>query len=557
MRKRLLLLCLFLVLTVLVGISIACAPGEDSIRPALATITVEDLTKHIRSLASDEFEGRGPSSPGEEKTIHYLRDQFQALGLRAGNGESFFQDVPLVSLTADPIMSLTMRGGSAARSFHYGDEFMAWTLRIVPEAKIENSELVFVGYGTVAPEQDWNDYAGVDVRGKTVVMLVNDPGYATQDVNLFNGNTMTYYGRWTYKLEEAARQGAVGAFVVHETKPAAYPWEVVRGGWSGEQFHLVAEDRNLSRAAIEGWFTVETARAIFQQAGLDYDSLKKQAVRRGFKAVPMGLRASATVRNRIRHSTSRNVLALLPGSERPDELIIYMAHWDHLGRDPALEGDSIYNGARDNASGVASLLELAEAFSSLEPPPARSILFFATTAEEQGSLGSDFYATHPIYPPVKTVAAINMDEANIWGPMRDITVIGHGNSELDDYVAKAAAQQDRVVRPDPEAEKGYYYRSDHFTLAKVGIPALYTDSGIDHVEHGEEWGLAQRDEYTQKRYHKPADEFDPSWDLTGCVEDTRLLFRIGYRLASESSFPNWREGTEFKIKRDAMLVTAR
>ena len=271
----------------------------------------------------------------------------------------------------------------------------------------------------------------------------------------------------------------------------------------------------------------------------------------------MGLRASATVRNRIRHSTSRNVLALLPGSERPDELIIYMAHWDHLGRDPALEGDSIYNGALDNASGVASLLELAEAFASLEPQPARSILFFATTAEEQGILGSSFYAKHPIYPPVKTVAAINMDGANIWGPMRDFTVIGHGNSELDDYVAKAAAQQDRVVRPDPEAEKGYYYRSDHFTLAKIGIPALFTDAGIDHVEHGVEWALAQREEYTQTRYHKPADEFDPSWDLTGCVEDTRLLFRVSYRLASESSFPNWREGTEFKAKRDAMLMAAR
>ncbi|MEE9219491.1 MAG: M28 family metallopeptidase, partial [Acidobacteriota bacterium] len=516
----------------------------------------EDLARHIRTLASDEFEGRGPSSPGEEKTIRYLREEFERMGLEPGNGDSFFQEVPLVAMRTDPNMALDVSGERGKQSFQYGDEFMAWTLRLVPRSEIAGSEMVFVGYGIVAPEYDWNDYQGLDVGGKTVVMLVNDPGFATQDEGLFNGNAMTYYGRWTYKFEEAARQGAAAAFIVHETKPAAYPWEVVRGSWSGEQFSLVAEDQNLSRCAVEGWLTLESARTVFAQAGLDYDSLKKEAEQRGFRAVPMGLTASVAVESGIRYATSRNVLVRLPGTERADETIIYMAHWDHLGRDDSLEGDSIYNGALDNATGCANLLELAEAFASLEPRPARSLLFLATTAEEQGLLGSAYYAAHPVVPPEKTVAAINMDGANIWGPMRDVTVIGHGYSELDDYMAHAAAVQGRSVRPDPEPEKGYYYRSDHFTLAKEGIPALYADPGIESVEHGEEWALAKRDAYTAERYHKPSDEYDPAWDLSGQVEDARLLFRIGHRLANESGFPNWREGTEFKARRDAMLAAA-
>jgi len=531
----------------------ACG-GDRYLDAAAATITVDDLTNDIRVLASDEFEGRGPSSPGEEKTINYLQTEFEKLGLEPGNGDSYFQEVPLVSITADPSTSLLVQGGSGAHRFSYGGEVMVWTKRVVGRAAITNSDMVFVGYGIVAPEYDWNDYDGLDVRGKTVVVLVNDPGYATQDEALFNGNAMTYYGRWTYKFEEAARQGAAGALIVHETEPAAYPWGTVQGSWSGPQFGLVAEDNNMSRVAIEGWVSLETATTIFDQAGLSLDSLKTLAVQRGFKAVPLGLRASLSLRNTIQQSTSHNVVAVLPGGERPDEYFVYMAHWDHFGSDPSLEGDQIYNGALDNATGTAALIEVAEAFTSLERAPARSIVFLAVTAEEQGLLGSAYYGANPIFPPEKTVAALNMDGLNILGPMNDVTIVGYGNSELDDYLEEAAADQGRVVIPDPEPEAGYYYRSDHFNFAKVGIPALYPNEGTDHVEHGKEWSQEKRDEYRALHYHKPSDEYRSDWDLTGAIDDLQLYFEVGYRIANESTFPNWREGTEFKAIRDSMVA---
>ncbi len=533
----------------------ACGGGDAALERALATITAEDLAADIQTLASDEFEGRGPSSPGETKTIAFLEAEFRKLGLEPGNGDSFFQAVPLVAITASPSAVLDIRGARGRHRLSYGNDFMAWTKRVVPRSEIANSPLVFVGYGTVAPEYQWNDYEGLDVRGKTVVMLVNDPGFATQDDDLFNGNSMTYYGRWTYKFEEAARQGAAGALIVHETEPASYPWEVVSGSWSGPQFGLVADDDNMSRAAVEGWITVEAARTIFQSAGLDYESLKQQAATRAFEPVEMGMRASLRLDNTLERSTSNNVIAVLPGSERPDEYVFYMAHWDHFGRDASLSGDQIYNGAEDNASGTAGVLEIAEAFASLDPKPARSLVFLAVTAEEQGLLGSAYYASNPIFPPAQTVAAINLDVLNVRGRMRDISVVGYGNSELDDYLADAAATQDRYVRPDPQPQAGYYYRSDHFNFAKVGIPALYPDAGIDHIDFGEEWSRQQDAAYRTERYHKPTDEYDPDWDLTGAVDDLQLVFRIGYRLANESTFPNWREGTEFRSLRDAMMGT--
>jgi Zn-dependent M28 family amino/carboxypeptidase len=532
----------------------ACATGSDPLDAALQMITADDLAARIQTLSSDDFEGRAPSSPGEEKTVNYLASEFRMLGLRPGNGDSYFQEVPLVALTANPAMTLTVRGHGQEERFKYGDQFMAWTLRVAPEASIDASQMVFVGYGIVAPEYKWNDYQGLDVHGKTVVMLVNDPGFATKDPDLFKGNAMTYYGRWTYKYEEAARQGAAGALIVHETEPAAYPWEVVRGSWSGEKFQLQTEDDNRSRAAVEGWLTLESARSIFRQAGLDYEDLKARAARRGFTPVPMGLTAGLAIHNTIRRLTSRNVVAVQPGGERAGEAVIYMAHWDHLGKDPSLQGDTIYNGAVDNASGVATLLALGRAFASLPQPPARSVLFLATTAEEQGLLGSEYYASHPLIPLDHTVAVINIDGVDIWGPMKDITVVGYGNSDLDDLLAAAAKTQGRVVRPDPEPDKGYFYRSDHFTLAKQGVPALYTDAGVDSVEHGEAWGRKMRDLYTTERYHKPADEYDASWDLSGAVQDARLLFRVGYRLVTGDAFPNWKPGTEFKATRDAMMA---
>jgi Zn-dependent M28 family amino/carboxypeptidase len=545
------------VLAVFALIFSGCAKKEQRLELALESITAEDLAKDVEILSADEFEGRAPASKGEEKTVSFLKEEFQKVGLKPGNGDSFFQEVPMVEITADPNTELLIKGKKKSNLFTYADEFVAVTLRVVEEVSVTDSEMIFVGYGIVAPEYSWNDYEGLDVRGKTVVMLVNDPGFATEDPELFKGRAMTYYGRWTYKYEEAARQGAEGVFIIHETKPAAYPWGVVKNGWTGPQFNLISEDENLSRCAVEGWLHLDTTHRVFEQAGLNYDELKSSATTRDFKAVPLGLKASLKLKNSIRYSKSKNVIALLPGSDRADEYIIYMAHWDHFGKDPALEGDQIFNGALDNATGTSALIELAEAFKMLESPPSRSIVFLATTGEEQGLLGSKYYAAYPIYPPTKTAAAINMDSLNIYGKMKDITVIGYGNSELEDYVEAAAAEQGRRVRPNPTPEKGSFYRSDHFPFAKQGIPALYTSSGIDHVEHGEEWTLAKKEKYTAENYHKPSDEYDPNWDLSGAIDDLRLLFKIGYRLAAESTFPNWREGTEFRAKRDADMKAAR
>lgn len=514
------------------------------------SIEAEALAKHTRILSSDEYEGRGPSSTGEEKTISYISREFEKLGLKPGNSESYFQEVPLVSTNAEPNAELVVRAGDKALSFVYGKESMVSTRREMETVNLKDSEMVFIGYGIVAPEYGWNDYEGLDVRGKTVVMLVNDPGFATQDPDLFNGNAMTYYGRWTYKYEEAARQGAEAAFIIHETKPAAYPWEVVENSWAGAQFGLRTEDKGMSRCAVEGWFTIDSTRMLFEQAGLDFDQLKSDAGKKGFKYVPMNLKASVTLKNSTNETITNNVLAVLPGSSRPDEYVIYMAHWDHLGLNPSLEGDQIYNGALDNATGVAALIELAEAFTKLPSPPARSIIFLAVAAEEQGLLGSDYFVVNPIYPLARMVAVINMDGLNIYGKMKDITLVGYGNSELDEYVKTAAAEQGRRVEPDPEPEKGYFYRGDHFSFAKQGVPALWVDPGIDHVEHGEEWTIEQRKQYTDNHYHKPSDEFDPNWDLSGMVEDLQLLFNVGLRLANEDTFPNWTEGNEFKAKRD-------
>jgi Zn-dependent M28 family amino/carboxypeptidase len=533
---------------------VAVGCGDPYLTPVLRVIDDTGLRGHIQRLASDDFEGRAPSSPGEDLTVQYLANEFQTMGLRPGNGRSYFQDVPLVEAVVSNNPSLTIRGGGGTSELAFGNEFVGWTKRVVEQARLASSSMVFVGYGVVAPEYDWNDYEGVNVRGRTVVILVNDPGFATQDEALFNGNAMTYYGRWTYKYEEAARQGAVGAIIVHETEPAGYPWDVVESSWTGPQFDLVADDNNMSRVAVEGWITTDAARGVFDQAGLDYDALKARAVSRDFQAIPMGLRASTSLANEITRSASRNVLAVLPGSDRSDEYVVYMAHWDHLGQDADVEGDGIYNGAFDNATGAAGLLELAQAYAFLDEPPSRSILFLAVTAEEQGLLGSAYYASNPVYPRTKTVAAINMDGLNVDGPMNDITVIGYGASELDDYLETEATKQGRVIRADPEPEKGFYYRSDHFSFAKEGIPALYTDAGIDHVEHGEQWTLARRDEYTAERYHKPTDEFNPTWDFSGAVDDLRIMFNIGFRLSNESTFPNWRVGNEFRARRDAEMA---
>ena len=534
-------------------LSLTGCGGDAQLDAALDTITAEELSADVQILSSDAFEGRGPVSPGEDSTINYMKSRFEDVGALPGNGDSYFQEVPLASITADPSVVLQIRGGGPTQRFGYADDFVAWTKRVVDSERINNSELVFVGYGIVAPENDWDDYEGVDVTGKTAVILVNDPGFATQDPAVFNGNAMTYYGRWTYKFEEAARQGAAGALVIHETAPASYGWETVRNSWTGPQFALVDENNNMSRLAVEGWLSSETAGAILERAGLNYDSLKSAAERPGFQAVSMGLTASVSLRNTVVRSVSNNVLALVPGTDRADEYIFYTAHWDHFGLNPNLEGDQIFNGAMDNATGISALIELAQAFLGLEESQSRSIVLMAVTAEEQGLLGSAYYATNPVYPLEKTVAAINLDALNILGPMHDVSIVGYGNSELDGYLIDAASHQERVVNPESRPEAGSYYRSDHFNFAKVGVPALYPNAGIDHVEHGVEWTQQRLDEYSANNYHQPSDEYDPNWDLSGAIDDIRLVFRVGYRLANETVFPNWNEGTEFKATRDAMM----
>jgi Zn-dependent M28 family amino/carboxypeptidase len=535
-------------------ITLSCGGRDLSpLDKAIKAIDAEELAANTEILASDAFEGRFPGTRGEEKTVRFLEEAFRRIGARPGNGESYFQEVPMMEITASPDTELKVRGGGEERVFSYGDDFVALTLRNQKSVKSE-SEMIFVGYGIIAPEYGWDDYQGMDVKGKTVVMLVNDPGFASEDPDLFKGKAMTYYGRWTYKYEEAARQGASAALLVHETEPAAYGWDVVRNSNTGPQMSLETADGNASRCAVDSWITLETTESLFAMAGMDFASMKEAARESGFQAVSLGLTASISLENTIRKIKSRNVAALIPGKERSDEYVIYTAHWDHFGLDPGLEGDQIYNGGLDNATGTAGLLELAQAFLSLEQPTKRSVLLLAVTAEEQGLLGSSYYASNPIHPLTKTAAAINMDSLNIFGLMKDVRLVGYGQSELDEYVLAAAVEQDRVVLPNPTPEKGSFFRSDHFPFAKQGLPALFASSGVDHREKGEEWGRTQKERYARNNYHKPSDEYDPAWDLRGAVEDLQLLFKVGYRLAMESSFPNWKEGSEFKAKRDADMA---
>jgi Zn-dependent M28 family amino/carboxypeptidase len=514
-------------------------------------IDVELYRNHVRTLASDEFEGRAPGTRGDRLTVNYLVSEFSELGLVPGYGDSYLQPVPMVELTNEMRSDITIEHEGESFSLTYPEQMIIGTRRLGTQPQgVEGSELVFVGYGIVAPEYDWNDYEGLDVEGKTVIMLVNDPGYATGDENLFNGNAMTYYGRWTYKYEEAARQGAAAALIVHETEPASYGWEVVINSWSGAQFELGNGDDE-PVMALEGWITRDTAEDLFARAGLDFDEEKTRAETNAFTPVSLEGRATAQVRNSQREGQSYNVLATIPGSTRPDEAIVYMAHWDHLGRNMAIPGSAgIYNGAIDNASGTAALLEIARLYQEAGQPE-RSVLFLAVTLEEYGLLGSRYYVNNPVFPPAQTVAAINMDALSFVGPTHDVVVVGFGSSELEEILDRAVQAQGRVMVPEPTPEGGFYYRSDHFNFARGGIPALYAKGGVDHREHGSEYGLQQQADYTANRYHRPADEYDPEWDLRGLVEDLTLLYQVGRYLADGEQWPEWYPGNEFKAVRDA------
>lgn len=544
-----------LVAAVMTG-STACAGkgGPSGKAPDKGGFDAGALTAHVRVLASDEYEGRAPGSKGEDLTVAYISGEFGKLGLKPGVGESYIQDVPMVEITNDPQAVLRVKNAKSDLAFPAGTAFVGWTLRAQDLIEVADSEMVFVGYGVVAPEQGWNDYAGQDVRGKTVVMLVNDPGFATKDPDLFNGKAMTYYGRWVSKFEEAARQGAAGAVLVHETEAASYGWEVVHNSWMGARYSLSTPDGNASRCAFESWISLDSAKAIFAGSGLDFDAMKAAANKPGFKAVPLPARASVTMHNAIRPVMSRNVIGIIPGTKRPDETVIYVAHWDHFPPNFSLPGeDKIFNGALDNASGVAGLIETARAFMRPGAAPERSILFLASTAEEQGILGTEYYVSHPVVPLAGTIAALNFESLNIWGRTKDVIIIGYGQGDLDEYIEAAAAEQGRVLAPDPTPEDGGYFRSDHFPFARAGVPAMMAASGTHDLEKGPEYGKKIRDAWGPANYHQPSDELTPDWKFDGMIEDLEMYYAIGRRLVRETMFPGWKPGSEFKAKRDAMM----
>ena len=517
-----------------------------------ADINEADFAEMVKVLASDEFEGRGPGSVGEDKTVEYIQAQMQRIGLKPGNGDSYFQDVSMVETTADENTVLKLDSKGKTRDLKFGADMVIGTRTGQPKVSVKDSELVFVGYGVDAPEQQWNDYADQDWTGKTVVMFVNDPGFHAKDKDLFEGDRMTYYGRWTYKFEEAARKGAAAALIVHDTDGASYGWDVVKNSWSGAQYDLPAKDDPDARLPAQGWITADTARQLFADAGLDLDQAYKDANKRGFKPVPLNAKVSFDLNSTITEKKSRNVVGVLPGSSRADEAVLYMAHWDHLGKHEGEEGDNIYNGAVDNATGVAGILEIAEAFAHQEQKPERSAVFVAVTLEESGLLGSKYYVAHPTFPLDKIAGVINLDAMSVGGKSRDFVVTGKGNSELEDLLKVQADQQGRVLAEEGNPAGGYYFRSDHFNFAKAGVPALYAKGGSDLLEGGAEAGKAANEEYG-KRYHQPSDEVHAGWKLDGVVQDLQALYGVGKELAAGNTWPNWYEGNPFKAARDKMM----
>jgi Zn-dependent M28 family amino/carboxypeptidase len=529
-------------------------------KAALDAMTASDLLKHIKVLASDEFEGRAPGSKGEEQSVKYISEQFKALGLKPGNPNgTYTQEVPLAGITTVPTASFTV--GDKKTDLKFPDDYVASSARLESVIKAENSDVVFVGYGIVAPEYGWDDYKGVDVRGKTVLMLINDPaipdpGDATKlDPKMFKGSAMTYYGRWTYKYEIAAEKGAAAAVIIHETEPAAYPYSVVMSSWGKENIEIDASDKNRGAVQIRSWITLDVAKKLLADSGQDFDVLKKSAITKEFRPVPIKAKANFALKQTVRPFKSHNVVGKLEGSDSTlkEEWVIYSAHWDHLGKHDNLPGDKIFNGASDNASGVGGLIELATGYMKLKPAPKRSVLFIATTAEESGLLGAKYYAEHPLYPLEKTLADINMDGLSLWGKTRDLEDISFGNSDLDDMLAAATTKQERVLNPNSQPEKGTFYRADNFEFSKVGLPSLYTGAGRDVIGKPPGFGQQKKDEYVARHYHQPSDEVNPEWDLAGAVEDLQLLLEVGYQAANGDKFPEWKAGTEFKAKRDATL----
>lgn len=551
----------FLLLLLAPTISILAADKiEQQLKPALDVITPDSLLAHIKILASDEFEGRAPGAKGEELSVKYISEQFARIGLKPGNPDgTYIQEVPLAGITSEPVMSFTV--GEKKTDLKFPDDYVASSARLQSDIKINNADVVFVGYGVVAPEYGWNDYKDVDVRGKTILMLINDPAIPDPkdpkklDDEMFKGKAMTYYGRWTYKYEIAAQKGAAAAVIIHETEPAAYPYSVVKTSWAKENFELDQPNKNMDAVQVRSWITLDVAKKLLADSGQDFDALKKAAIKRDFRPVALKAKANISIKQTVRSLKSHNVLGKLEGSDPKlkDEWVVYTAHWDHLGRHLDLPGDQIFNGAIDNASGVASVIQLGAAFVKLNPPPKRSVLFMATTAEEAGLLGAKFYAEHPLYPLEKTLADINIDTVNPWGKTRDIEDLSNNNSTLDDMLAAAAKRNGRVMKPNSQPEKGGFYRADHFEFSKLGVPALYIGGGKEVIGKPAEFGQQEKDDYTAHHYHQVSDEVNPEWDLSGAAQDMQLLFEVGYQVANGDKFPEWKPGTEFKAKRDQML----
>ncbi|WP_460313176.1 M28 family metallopeptidase [Aliiglaciecola aliphaticivorans] len=514
---------------------------QSNFQQVYESISEQELKQHVKTISSDEFEGRGPTTDGETKTLEYLVDNFKSLGFEPGNGNSYLQAVELMEITADPNMQLHM----GKNTFEYQKNMVASSKRETPQVNLNDSEIVFVGYGVNAPEYNWNDYQGLDVKGKTVVILVNDPGFENPESGKFQGKTMTYYGRWTYKYEEASRQGAEAAIIVHETAPASYGWSVVSNSWSGPQYSLVSKNGNADRVAVEGWISLEAANKVFAEAGLDFSQQKAKAMQ-GPYSKALGTKASITVNSKLKKSVSNNVIATLSGSVAADEHIIYTAHWDHLGKDSSLKGDQIYNGAHDNATGVAASLTMAKAFSELSIRPARSITFLIVTAEEQGLLGSKYYSEHPIIPLDKTVANLNMDALNVLGRTKNVSVVGMGKSELEKYLASAVAKQGRFLTQEDRPEAGSYYRSDHFSFAKQGVPALYAKGGNQPIDEATAKYRKRANVVVKGCYHQVCDQFRENWDFGGIQEDTQMLFDVGYSIANSNDWPQWSKTSEFQ-----------
>ena len=542
------------------------APPRAALKVAeMPSLDGATILADIKQLSSDEFEGRAPGTKGEELSVNFIVDRFKAAGVEPGNPDSTWtQKVPLVGLTPSKMSPLTVTRSGRTQSFRPRDQVVAFSPRVTDAVSIEKSEMVFVGYGVQAPEFAWDDFKGLDVKGKTLIVLVNDPPIPLDPAKpdalnpkFFGGNAMTYYGRWTYKYDKASELGAAAVFIVHETGPAGYGFNVVQG-FGGERFDLVTPDGNMSKAAVQGWLSLESATALLKASGQDLAALKAQAKTREFKPVPLGATASMSFQQTRRTIDSQNVIGKIAGSDPNlrNEYVVYMAHWDHLGIGTAVSGDAIYNGARDNASGVAVMLELARAFKKVQPAPKRTILFVAVTGEESGLLGSAYYTAFPLYPLTKTLAAINLDAVNVWGRTTDVTIVGLGASDLDTYAREAAAEQTRVLHPDAEPEKGFYYRSDHFNFAKAGVPALNPGEGSEFVGRPPGYADEKRKEWTSTDYHSPSDEVKDWWDLSGAVEDGRLFFAVGYRVANADRFPEWSAGNEFRGIREKSLAGA-